>query len=357
MMISQAEELDGLLSRADQDVHSSRERAAQLEKELDELKKNPQLNDLQKEREKLVSDLARMDSLLKATTVNSDTLANQLRDQISTLQREIESLKQSEQAAENRVQTLTEEKNLLTIKLETMTKSSPKKPNMMTTDKTTNSSESKINALERELSSMKRALGGSGKKTKEDDDSYDTSLTGHAEISGEEDGVTPSPEPGETPLTENVLKAENMFHDAVDLCNEGSFAEAVALLEQASAILSRLGKSEISKNDPTTLKILESDIYGQLGVAFQSLSQVAEAVEAYMTAVDVDPEAHACHANLEVLLHHQSRLKEAETHAKIAIELAPDIDEYQTLLSQIKSFTPIGTSAAANSKFRASTNW
>jgi tetratricopeptide (TPR) repeat protein len=291
----------------------------------------------------LISDVARLDSLLKATTVNSDTLANQLRDQISTLKNEVEISRQGQQAAENRAKILNDEKILLTSKLESvkMTSVSPKK---------IADSESKISALERELSSMKRAFG---KPKKESDDDLTSSLTGHVSEEDEDDGVTPSPD---LPLTENVLKAENMFHDAVDLCAEGSFAEAVALLEQASAILARLPKSEISKNDPTTLKILESDIYGQLGVAFQSLSQVAEAIEAYMTAVDVDPEAHACHANLAVLLHHQSRLKEAETHAKIAIELAPDIDEYQTLLSQIKTFTPT-PAGPANHKFRASTNW
>jgi len=352
MMIAQAEELDGLLSRADQDVHTSREKVANLEKELAETMKNPQIEDLRKEREKLVADLARMDSLLKATTVNSDTLSNQLKEQIVSLQREMESLKQTGQAAETRIKILNEEKSLLTLKLESYTASKP------SPKKSSDVAESKINALERELSSMKRALGAKKHVPDDNDDSYDTSLTGHAEVSGDgaEDGVTPSPEPSEMPLTENVLKAENMFHDAVDLCGEGSFAEAVALLEQASAILSRLPKSEISKNDPTTLKILESDVYGQLGVAFQSLSQVAEAIEAYMAAVDVDPEAHACHANLAVLLHHQSRLKEAETHAKIAIELAPEIDEYQTLLSQIKTFTPVSSSTHSN-KFRASTNW
>ena len=337
MMISQAEELDGLLSRADQDVHTSREKLAAVEKELDEVRRSNQAggNELQKERDKLTADVARLDSLLKATTVNSDTLANQLRDQISVLQREIESLRQGQQAAENRARALNDEKNLLTSKLESVKPNSPKKV-----------TESKISALERELSSMKRAFG---QPKKESDDDLTSSLG-----EDEDDGVTPSPD---LPLTENVLKAENMFHDAVDLCAEGSFAEAVALLEQASAILSRLPKGEISRNDPTTLKILESDIYGQLGVAFQSLSQVAEAIEAYMTAVDVDPDAHACHANLAVLLHHQSRLKEAETHAKIAIELAPEIDEYQTLLSQIKTFTPAPAGPTNHNKFRASTNW
>jgi tetratricopeptide (TPR) repeat protein len=187
-----------------------------------------------------------------------------------------------------------------------------------------------------------------------DDNSYESSLTGGNETGGGGmDGPTPSP-----PLTDNVMKAENMFHDAVDLCSEGNFAEAVALLEQASAVLSRLSKSEISKNDAETLKILESDIYGQLGVSFQSLSQVNEAIEAYMTAVDVDPQAHACHANLAVLLHHQSRLKEAEHHARVAIQLAPEIEEYETLLTQIKSFTPVsGTGGGGTSKFRASTQW
>ena len=347
MMISQAEELDGLLSRADQDVHASREKVAALEKEIDEIRKNSSQigGEAQKERDKLAAEMARLDSLLKATTVNSDTLANQLREQISSLQLQVENLKQSESISENRIKILTDEKNLLTTKLAAASAS---------TTKTTSSPKSKINALEKELTLMKRALG-----REENDSSYDTSLTGNRENTEEEDdGVTPSP----APLTENVLKAENMFHDAVDLCGEASFGEAVALLEQASAILSRLSKSEISKNDATTLKILESDIYGQLGVAFQSLSQVAEAIEAYMTAVDVDPEAHACHANLAVLLHHQSRLKEAETHAKIAIELAPEIDEYTALLSQIKSFTPIATSGGggggySSNKFRASTNW
>jgi len=345
MMISQAEELDGLLNRADHDVHESREKVKLLEKEMEEFQKSStsiaQLEEIQKERDRLVADVTRMDSIVKAMTVNSDQVDSQYKSRIAELESEIQSLQGSLNSSENRIEALTKERELLARKIEKFgaaktTTVSPKKSTALV------DAETKINALEMELSSMRRAIV-------DDDNSYDSSLTGM----GPEDTSGPTPSP---PLTDNVMKAENMFHDAVDLCSEGNFSEAVALLEQASAVLSRLSKPEISKNDAETLKILESDIYGQLGVAFQSLSQVPEAIEAYTTAVDVDPQAHACHANLAVLLHHQSRMKDAENHARIAIDLAPEIDEYQTLLSQIKSFVPL-TNGGGSGKFRASTQW
>ena len=75
-------------------------------------------------------------------------------------------------------------------------------------------------------------------------------------------------------------------------------------------------------------------------MAFQSLAQIPEAIDSYTTAVSVDPEAHACHANLAVLLHHQSRSGEAEKHAQIASDLAPDAQQYEALLEQIRGDMP-----------------
>ena len=128
---------------------------------------------------------------------------------------------------------------------------------------------------------------------------------------------------------------ESIFQQAVDLCVSGEFAEAVGLLQEASSGLQRLGHSELC-GDSDSLKILESDIYGQLGVAFQSLGQINQAIDAYATAVLVDPEAHACHANLAVLLNHVSKPGEAEKHARIAADLAPESNEYRILLAEIE---------------------
>jgi tetratricopeptide (TPR) repeat protein len=275
VMIEQAEELDALLSKADSEMKSNRDRIQSLESE----------------NKRLLSELARLDDLMKAVTLNSEQVSANFKSQQSMEQ--------------GRIQSLLEEKEKLTERIEQLAEE-----------------------LEKLRSTTQRP------KQNESLDSTEEGIAGG--------GPTP-------PLSGNVLKAENMFHDAVDLCAEGAFSEAVALLEQASASLSRLSKSEIAANDPETLKILESDIYGQLGVAFQSLSQVPEAIEAYTTAVDVDPQAHACHANLAVLLHHQSRQKEAESHAKQAVQLAPEIDEYTTLLEQVK--------AGVEKKFRNSTRW
>ena len=141
---------------------------------------------------------------------------------------------------------------------------------------------------------------------------------------------TPSPR-SIAPVT--VADIDAQFREAIHMCDLKEYDDAVQLLEEASTWLAQLSPSELC--DVDALKILESDIYGQLGIAFQSLNQIPEAIDAYRTAVHVDPEAHACHANLAVLLNHVGRHAEAEKHACFAADQEPDSPEYATLLNEI----------------------
>ena len=340
-MISQADELDSLLRRADQDVTSSRVKIQALTSEIESLRSSSaksqsateSLSEAEKERDSLRSELAKLDAIIKAMTINADQVKR-------GLELEVKKTEQERDLVHN-------EKEKLARKVDMLLKQqSVKDPALV-------DAEYKIGQLEQELENMRREM--------ERDNSYDSisqKRQGDAQISTLS-ALQASLDADEdhSRMTENVSKAETLFHQAVDLCTAGDYAEAVNFLEQAAHALSQLSTGEVSANDPETLKILESDIFGQLGVAFQSLSQVAEAIDSYTTAVDVDPEAHACHANLAVLLHHQSRIKEAETHASIAVKLASEIEEYRQLLSQIKGASNVTLSSPKHSSLRHSTRW
>ena len=375
-MVSQADELDSLLARADQDVSSSRLKIQALSMELDSLRASSGTNsgELKQRIVSLEAELAKRESTIQALTMDI-TNARSDRDQIT-----------------HRLETVMDERDRLTARLEEMMES-PKKAAALA------DAEQKIGQLERELNSLRKAIETSNSDDHDDsiilqpqtskripeqvvnrrigfdEHDLDSRVSTSERKGGEQHDFSRVPQQSsnnrgpsrmevtrESPvspvgeyfdhfgeLSENVGRAEVLFHQAVDVCTDARFSEAVTLLEEAAKTLASLPKEEIDVNDPDTLRILESDIYGQLGVAFQCLSQVPEAIQAYTTAVDVDPEAHACHANLAVLLQHQSRLKEAEEHAGIAVQLAPDIEEYEQLLRQI--------SAAPQTLLRHSTRW
>lgn len=299
-MISQADELDNLLARADQDVTSSRLKIEALTKELEAVRGAGN----------------RADSMLKAVTVNMDQMKKNFESE--------------KQVLVSRIEAIMEEKGSIEEKKEGRSAALAQ-------------AESKISQLESELDRIRHAIKDQPKSGVDMDDTLIDSAM--AAPNG------------------NIAKAESLFHKAVELCSESDFEQAVSLLQKAAEVLSNLSKAEILNEDFDSLRVLESDIYGQLGVAFQSLSQVAEAVQSYTTAVDIDPEAHACHANLAVLLHHQSRGKEAEGHAALAAQLAPDIEEYQQLLAQIKSSSSGSStnitlsSPSSPPRLRHSTRW
>lgn len=326
-MVAQADELDSLLSRADQDVTSSRLKIQALTAELEAMRTS--------------SGASNSELKLKIVNLEEDFkklefAKRNLQDELSDKSKEIQRLEQEMGKTNHRLESLIDERDRLTTRLEQIL-ASPKKTAALV------DAEKKIGQLERELDSMRRAIEFGGSSGNDDSlvlDDRPRQLFAQKIIPESPSGKQDFQQTDESyygQLTERVAKAESLFHEAVDVCTDAEFETAVSLLEQAAKTLASLPKEEIDQNDPDTLRVLESDIYGQLGVAFQCLSQVPEAIQAYATAVEVDPEAHACHANLAVLLQHQSRLKEAEEHANDAVRLAPKIEEYQQLLAQIQS--------------------
>ena len=316
-MVAQADELDSLLSRADQDVTSSRLKIQALTTELDAIRatSGASNSELKLKIIGLEEEIRKRDSELRKL---EDTCRDR-EGEITKLEAAVREKEEEIRKTTHRLESVLDERDRLTSRIENILSSPKKQAALMDAEK-------KIGQLERELDSMRKAIevAGSG-----NDDSI-VSDRNPRPLSPEDDSYFGQ-------LTERVAQAESLFHQAVDVCTDAHFEEAVGLLEQAAKTLASLPKEEIDMNDPGTLRVLESDIYGQLGVAFQCLSQVPEAIQAYATAVEVDPEAHACHANLAVLLQHQSRLKEAEQHAQEAVRLAPEIEEYQQLLAQIES--------------------
>ncbi|KAF4688611.1 Kinesin-like protein kif24 [Perkinsus olseni] len=150
-------------------------------------------------------------------------------------------------------------------------------------------------------------------------------------------------------------QAHECFTEALDLCSEDKFTLAMAVLEQALGYISN-GTNESLRGYPDSgdddAKMLLSDIYGQQGVCQQSLGNIDQAIDCYTQAVDVDPEAHACHANLAVLLlsrvppqsDDRSLLNRAKEHLNRAVQLDPGNAEYKDIWTTVDDMTiPVGT--------------
>ncbi|KAF4654363.1 Kinesin-like protein kif24 [Perkinsus chesapeaki] len=161
-----------------------------------------------------------------------------------------------------------------------------------------------------------------------------------------DDSVEDAPSSVEEASLEDVLldQAHECFNEALDLCSEDKFTLAMAVLEQALGYLTNGGSPDLRNEDA---RMLLSDIYGQQGVCQQSLGKIDHAIDFYTRAVEVDPEAHACHANLAVLLlskvtnrgsSDETRLvNSAREHLKQAILLDPTNTEYEDLRRSVEA--------------------
>ena len=111
------------------------------------------------------------------------------------------------------------------------------------------------------------------------------------------------------------------------LCDRWEHRKAIDTLLEALEILDREKATRTGTASSQQYTMMVADVWGQLGVCYQSISQVDAAVEAYATAVEVDESSHACHANLAVLygLRGDSR---AHEHIATALLLDPNNVSY-----------------------------
>jgi rhomboid protease GluP len=76
--------------------------------------------------------------------------------------------------------------------------------------------------------------------------------------------------------------------------------------------------------------------YFQLSYVEVQLKMYEEAREHLMEAIHLNPDFHEAHFNLALVLLQQQENEEAKRHAKIALELAPNNQNYQEILESIQ---------------------
>lgn len=123
----------------------------------------------------------------------------------------------------------------------------------------------------------------------------------------------------------------DLFFRAEALCSEGRFEEAIPLLEAALRQL-RLGGWG---SDQTSMHNAQADIWAHMGVALQSLDRLHEALASYGRAVALNPDLHACYANLAALHHHLANTDAARHYVDKALAISPENQAYVTMRQQI----------------------
>ena len=116
---------------------------------------------------------------------------------------------------------------------------------------------------------------------------------------------------------------ERLFEDAVAMCEARSYSEAVASLQLCIA--------KIELNPSAYSADFKSDVNGQLGVALQYSGELNGARAAYMRAIEEDPTAHACFANLALVCFSSGAKFEGEEYLRIAEGLSPANPAYASI--------------------------
>lgn len=135
---------------------------------------------------------------------------------------------------------------------------------------------------------------------------------------------------------------------AVELRKEFKKAESLCEASQHDASLPRFLHvlSQVQGQSDPELRRLEAEIQAYLGVAFQSVGQVQDAVDAYTSAVEIDPALHVCHGNLASLHSYLRNERLARKHLTAALERDPANPAYLKLrdlldtMAQASSMAP-----------------
>lgn len=123
--------------------------------------------------------------------------------------------------------------------------------------------------------------------------------------------------------------AADLFARAEALCESQHFAEAAELFR---CVLAALRTSP----DREAMRSVEAEVWAHLGVAMQSLDDIAAAIESYCQAVRMDPSLHVCFANLATLYMYLEDFQKAEEHISKALELEPQNDAYLEIKASMR---------------------
>ena len=157
----------------------------------------------------------------------------------------------------------------------------------------------------------------------------------------EQTGANPDPKPGPDPEDAErsddthdpwAEGAQRAFEDEDDAREHayGLFQRGHALMRgrhhaQAAIVLERAAKLEPGKGS-----ILEA-----LGRAYYNSGQHARSAETFASLLDVDPSSHYAHYALGQSFKQLGRPREARTHLRLAVALAPDSKLYRGALDRM----------------------
>ncbi|CAK9002527.1 Hypothetical protein SCF082_LOCUS7384 [Durusdinium trenchii] len=102
------------------------------------------------------------------------------------------------------------------------------------------------------------------------------------------------------------------FALAQALCEAQHFAEAAELFRCVLAALR-------ANADREAMRSVEAEVWAHLGVAMQSLDDIAAAIESYCQAVRLDPSLHVCFANLATLYMYLEDFQKAEAGSEKSV--------------------------------------
>jgi len=124
--------------------------------------------------------------------------------------------------------------------------------------------------------------------------------------------------------------AADLFAQAEALCESQHFAEAAELFRCVLAALR-------SSADREQMRSVEAEVWAHLGVAMQSLDDIAAAIESYCQAVRMDPSLHVCFANLATLYMYLEDFQKAEEHISKALDLEPQNSAYLEIKGSMRN--------------------
>lgn len=158
----------------------------------------------------------------------------------------------------------------------------------------------------------------------------ETQKGSRAEADSREASVSPSTtETSVEVASTSPQSAADLFARAEALCESQHFAEAAELFR---CVLAALRTSA----DREAMRSVEAEVWAHLGVAMQSLDDIAAAIESYCQAVRMDPSLHVCFANLATLYMYLEDFQKAEEHISKALELEPQNDAYLEIKASMR---------------------
>mmetsp|Transcript_107524 Transcript_107524/g.169713 ORF Transcript_107524/g.169713 Transcript_107524/m.169713 type:complete len:523 (+) Transcript_107524:154-1722(+) len=131
----------------------------------------------------------------------------------------------------------------------------------------------------------------------------------------------------------NEMLGRDLFRRAEALCAQQRHEEAIPLFEEVLKVLRDHNNETL---DQRALVVAQADVWAHLGVSMQSLDRMHEALASYGRAVALNPELHACFANLATLHLYLRNTETARRHIGRALEVKPEEEAYLEIQKEVE---------------------